>query len=217
MKCDIKIMGSPKRVDNINKMKDFLGLTDSDVFLDDRPNGGNALYTARHTWNLPFENDVTHRCVLQDDLEICEGFKPAIQRIIKAHPDKVICLYTSWNLKGMSAKSPYIKCIGDGVWGQAVILPKEIISKIFEWVDSINPNYPHDDVAIAEYARLHGIQILLTRWSLVQHLCPTKSLLGFSNRNKTSKTYIGRLNAENIFWESKEPMPSMKVKIVEVK
>ena len=66
-------MGSEKRKDNILKMKEFLNLSDSDIFLDDRPNGGHALYTARKTWELPFNDDTTHRCVLQDDLEVCDG------------------------------------------------------------------------------------------------------------------------------------------------
>ena len=218
MKCDIKIMGAPKRLGNISKMKSFLGLSDSDVFIDDRPNGGDAMYTARKTWTLDFAKGITHRCVLQDDLEICSGFKQAINRIVNKHPDCIIGLYTSRNISSFGTENPFIEVLGGGVWGQAVIIPKQIIPKIFEWVDSINPNYPHDDAAISEYARLHGVKVLLTRWSLVQHLCPTDSLLRYNNKQKVSKVYIGSLDAEYIFWESNAPMSKINIKsCVEVK
>lgn len=218
MKCDIKIMGSPKRAENIEKMKAFLGLSDADVFLDDRPEGGSAMYTARKTWALPFEEGVTHRCVLQDDLQICDGFRDSIQRIVNARPDCIIGLYTSRNISGLGTDSPYVEAVGGGIWGQAIIIPKNIIPKIFDWVDGINPNYPHDDAAISEYARIHGVKVLITRWSLVQHLCPSQSLLKYNNKNKVSKVYVGGLNAENIFWESKAPEAKFITKsCVEVK
>lgn len=218
MQCDIKIMGAPKRIENVRKMQAFLGLTDSDIFIDDRPNGGDAMYTARRTWELDFAQGITHRCVLQDDLEICAGFRQAINRIVNKHPDCIIGLYTSRNIAGFKTDTPFIEVLGGGVWGQAVIIPKQIIPKIFEWVDSINPDYPHDDAAISEYARLHGIKVLLTRWSLVQHLCPTDSLLRYNNKQKISKVYVGNLNADCIPWESDAPMPKISIKsCVEVK
>lgn len=212
MKCDVKIMGAPKRKEYVTQMKNALGLSDLDIFFDDRPNGGHAMYTARKAWNLPFKEDITHRCVLQDDLEVCNGFNQAIQRIVNAHPNCIIGLYTSRNISKMETDTPFVEVLGGGVWGQAIIIPRSIIPKIFEWVDSINPDYPHDDAAISEYARLHGVKVLLTRWSLVQHLCPTNSLLKYNNKQKVSKVYIGNLNAENIFWESKAPMPKISIK-----
>ena len=141
MKCDIKIMGSPKRILNIEKMRQSLGISIKDVFLDDRPNGGHAMYTARKTWNLPFADNVTHRCVLQDDLAICEGFVNSVQRIVNKHPDCIICLYNPLDperYKEMhESKNPYTKVIGCDLWGQAVIIPKNNISELFAWVDSI--------------------------------------------------------------------------------
>lgn len=208
MKCDIKIMGSPKRIGNIEKMRQKLGLSVTDIFLDNRPNGGHAMYTARRTWGLKFEEGVTHRCVLQDDLDICEGFEKAINRIVEQNPDCIISIYNP--MKPMNGKSPYIKIVGCDLWGQALIIPKDIIPKIFEWVDSINPDYPHDDVAIAEYARIHGVTVLATRDSLVQHLGHNTSLLGYNNKNKVSKVFLGDKSAETIEWESDEPMTVIK-------
>lgn len=207
MKCDIKIMGSPKRLENIMQEVYALGLDIcKDVFLDDRPNGGDALYTARKTWNLPFAEDITHRCVLQDDVQICEGFYEAIQKLVNLYPDAVISLYSS-RRDVMKCKNIVVEIVRGGSTAQALICPIGFAEKAFKWALSICDFYPHDDAAICEYARTHGVKILLTRVSLVQHLTPTKSLLKFNSAGKVAKNFIQ--SAEGIDWSTKGDIPKM--------
>ena len=44
-KVDIRIMASPKRAERVKLLVEKLGLNDSAVTWDDRPKGGDAMYT----------------------------------------------------------------------------------------------------------------------------------------------------------------------------
>lgn len=211
MKCDIKIMASPKRRDFVEEMVERLHLDiTKDVFFDDRTNPSGAMYTARRTWQLPFEDGVTHRCVLQDDVLTGKDFEQIIQRLVNTYPDEVFSLFCSRTaLADISKDGNYVEIGGCGVWGQGVIMPRLHIQPMFDWVDSINPDYPHDDTAIGEYAKTHGLRVLTTVPNLIQHNCPTASLLGYNNKNKTSKVYYPG-NVHSINWEYKaKKLPSI--------
>ena len=209
MKCDVRIMASPKRRAYVKGMLRQLGVDESIVTYDDRPQGGGAMYTARKTWLFPFGSGVTHRCVLQDDLEVAPGFLEAIGRIVGAYPEAIFTLFCpKIDLARLEARGPYCRIDGHGVWGQAVIIPKEHIAPLFAWIDRINPAFPHDDTAIGQYAELHDIPVMTTIPGLVQHCCPTESLLGFNNRKKVSKVYTGA-DASVIDWGRVEAPPSI--------
>ena len=156
MKCDVKIMACPKRKEWVEKEISLLGITENDVFFDDRPKGGSAMYTSMKTWNLPFENDVTHRLVVQDDIMPCKGIKEAIQRIVNTYPNDIISLHTmkfhDQYLRKYDQKIPYIVCKGNSLVGQALIIPRIYIPKIKIWINNLDKNYKADDAAIGEYA-----------------------------------------------------------------
>lgn len=212
MKCDIKIMASPKRRAYVEEMVERLHLDiDKDVFFDDRTDPKGAMYTARKTWLLPFEDEsVTHRCVLQDDVLTGKDFEHIIQRLVSTYPDEVFSLYCSRTaLVDMKKDGNYVEIAGCGVWGQGVIIPRKHIQPLFAWVDSINPDYPHDDTAIGEYAKFHGVRVLTTVPNLIQHNCPTASLLGYNNKNKVSKVFYPG-DVRSLDWEYKaNKLPSI--------
>ena len=205
-KCDIKIMASPKRYAYVLNMCMVLILDIAkDVFFDDRPIGGNAAYTSEKTWNLPFEDGVTHRCVLQDDLLICKKFEDFVNQIVNQKPNAVFSLFCPQS-KMVDYMDRYgipqlVKNKRGGVWGQAVIIPRFIVHDIYTWGNKIakenNAAVFHDDVLIGEYAVDHGIDVYIPIPNPIQHLAPVSSLLGFNNKNKTSKVFdmdAGKLN-----------------------
>ena len=66
------------------------------------------------------------------------------------------------------------------------------------------PNYIYDDGLYLMYCIEHGMPVYTTRVALLQHLCPSKSLLGYNNRQKVSKLWAGEDVFDRINWESRE-------------
>lgn len=196
VKCDIKIMASPKRYAYVLNLCKVLQLDiDKDVFFDDRPGGGNAAYTSEKTWSLPFEDGVTHRCVLQDDVLTCKDFRRALDQIISRKPDAVFTLFCpSGKLIEFRDKAEgpiFVKIRRGGMYGPAIVMPREYVSDVYSWGRRVSGGREilHDDVLFGEYALEHDVDIFTTVPSLVQHMCPDRSLLGYNNKGKISKVF----------------------------
>lgn len=206
MKCDIKIMASPKRYAHVLNTCKILGLDiDKDVFFDDRPSGGDAAYTSEKTWSLPFESDeVTHRCVLQDDVLCCKNFESVLNTIVNQYPEDMFSLFCPSSkmiaIKQRSNKPQFVNIKKCGVYGPAIVVPRNIISRIYVWGRLVagDSKIVHDDVLFGEYALEHRLRVLTTVPNLVQHLCPTQSLLGYGRESKVSKCFD--MEAGNLDW-----------------
>ena len=196
-KCDIKIMASPKRYAYVLNLCKILNLDiDKDVFFDDRPNGGDAAYTSEHTWDLPFEfDDITHRCVIQDDVIVCKNFERAINQIVECFANDIFSLFCPslkmFDIQKKSNEHQIVDIKRCGVYGPAIIMPRSIIYDVYLWGRKISDNAKiiHDDVLIGEYALAHGLHVYTTVPSLVQHAEPVRSLLGYGRESKVSKVF----------------------------
>ena len=207
MKCDIKIMASPARSANVANLCKKLGLVmTKDVFFDDRPNGGDAYYTSRKTFEMESRNNATHRCVLQDDVMVCNGFEHIVNELVRKRPNAFWTLFcSSMKLIEMRAKNPNIRIVKIkrcGMYGQAIIAPIGEIEKVYAWGEAIadGRKIVHDDVLFGEYALHHDMPVYTTLPGLVQHLAPTNSLLGFNNKGKVSKVFD--VNADRFSWNT---------------
>ena len=67
-------MATPKRKEMAETLCNKLGIPKENIIWDDRPNGGMPRYTAEKAWLSPFGKTITHRMVIQDDVEICQDF-----------------------------------------------------------------------------------------------------------------------------------------------
>ena len=200
VKVDIKIMGCHKRDEYIKAMLEKLGLDESIVCYDDRDGKGDAMYTARKAWLAPIPYGVTHRLVLQDDCLLCNDFVDIVHKIVEQYPNVFFSLLnTRVNPEDKKIDSPYIQIVGERMYGQAIIMPVKHIQKMFDWIDRLEKGYRHDDTAIGTYASVNGIKVLSTIPSLLQHLCPTDSLLGYNNEKKVSRVWIGE-DLSHIDW-----------------
>lgn len=172
MSVDIRIMASPRRYQNVSKLLDDLNLPEQAVTLDDRPNGGDAMYTARKAWSHPFTKDITHRCVIQDDVEVCENFIDIIKQIALVQPCSVISLINFITPRHYPSKNgtPYYQTTS--LSGVAIMAPIDIIKPFFEWCDKNQDHMfrQHDDLMITEYCRTHYINMLTVYPNIVQHL-----------------------------------------------
>ena len=179
-KYDIKVYGVKKREDNIRNTQKILGLSDDDIFFDDRPNGGTAFYTAKKTWNLPVPEGITHRICLQDDIELCDNFKEIVQQMIETHPNAIINLTASElglrdkddNFKFYKefslANTPYIKPIYST--GCALIIPVQYIKYIWEWCYQYGHEDTDEDVSIMYWARQYKIPYISVLPSIINHI-----------------------------------------------
>lgn len=178
MQFDIKLYGVEKRMPMIKNTANKLNLTAADIFLDDRPNGGDAFYTSKKALLAEPTFDITHRIVLQDDIEVCNNFKQIVMDIISTHPDKIIALFP-WDFyvkivtdknQELAKRTPYI-ANNKHVTGCGFILPYKYIQPYLSFAEQRknNRNF-YEDNAWFDWAMENNITILNTIPALIQHL-----------------------------------------------
>lgn len=203
-KVDIKIMAVKPRRKMVLSMCEKLGLSEEDcVIYDDRPYGGGTLYTCRKCWESPVPEDATHRLVLQDDVLLCDNFVEIMNEIVNTHPEFIFTLFCPrLRLEDAVSNSPYIIIKGCNTWGPGNMMPVSYIKPLFEFVDAeLGKDFLFDDGIYSWWAKREGIYIASTIPSTVQHLCPTSSTLGYNNKNKVSKVWIGE-DLSCVNWKS---------------
>ena len=173
--CDYKIMGIPKRMLNVARLCSKLGLTIEDAVIDHKQEG-NPMKTSRRAFTEPIPNGVTHRCVLQDDVDICEGFKELVNTLINRHPDAIFSLY-SRKRGNSNIPEGSIVSTGGRIWGPCVIIPIKYLDGIYDKYDSGYEGYIHDDGFYCGYAKWKKIPVLTTYPCAVK-LLDEESLLG---------------------------------------
>ena len=177
MKFDIKITGVHQRDQWINDLKKELNLKDTDVIYDDRPNGGNAIYTVEKAWMEPIPEGITHRLVIQDDVIVCNDFISIVNKMINAHPDAIFALfpnayrrYEQLNIF-KEINTPYIT--GKGFSGNAIILPVKYIEPCFKSLHiKCKDKFFNqiEDQVMHRWIKEHNIDIINTCPAIVQHI-----------------------------------------------
>lgn len=216
-KVDVKIMAVKPRRKMVLKMCEQLGLKEEDcVIYDDRPSGGGTLYTCRKCWNAPVKEGITHRVVLQDDLELCNDFIDIMNVIVNVNPEFIFTLFCPRvRFEHARNDSPYVIIKGWNTWGQGIMMPVSYVKPMFGFADrELGDDFPFDDGIYSWWAKEEKIWIATTIPSTVQHLCPTESTLGYNNKNKVSKVWRGR-DLSDVNWKSKTVSfsPSMPISV----
>lgn len=169
---DIRIMASPKREAMAKRLANILSLSTEQITWDDRPKGGDAMYTARKTWLHAMPEKATHRLVIQDDVIPCDNFVNICEQIIQAHPKAVFALTTfMYSIYAqMEQDTPYFP-VTSVFPACAIILPKEYIKPWIEWCDE--GNHPesalHDSHMIRLWCEEKYIQVLSTVPQIADH------------------------------------------------
>lgn len=169
---DIRIMAHPKRTDNVLQLLQKLSLPDSAVCWDDRPSGGDAMYTAKKAWTADVQREVTHRLVLQDDVEVSNNFPDVVCKAAKLHPWAVHTFITFERLDGYANPSgtPYYAV--DSVPGPAIMMPIRLVPRMISYCDAMKDAAigKHDDLLISEWCRRNHIKMIATSPCIVQHI-----------------------------------------------
>ena len=172
---DIKIVASHQREEMVENLREALGLTDQDIFYDERTETGNPYLAVKQTWLLPHEEGVTHRVVLNDDVQVCNGFKQIIEQMAQSHPDCAFSLFTMafdgdcYNDFISGLDSPYIRHDWS-MWGCAILLPIGIVEECFSYIDTVFGNDALESFGILSFLRHKQIPVLSTIPITVQHI-----------------------------------------------
>lgn len=169
MDVDVRIMAVKARKKNVKALLKALNLDEDAVTWDDRPEGGDALYTARKAWLSPWPKGCTHRVVLADDARVCKGFTGIVKKLAEICPDDI---FTLFHPSGLVEGGPIARVCSKMAFGVGIMLPRALIKPIFEF-----PIRKEDDMSVTFYACGHGLQVLTPMPSIVQHL-DEGSLLG---------------------------------------
>lgn len=207
---DIKIYGCHSRDENIKKCKDVLNLKDSDIIYDDRPKGGNAYYTFKKALTQPLEEGITHRLVLPDDMQLCEGFEEKLNFFVNKFPKKVLELFPFGYeaLPFLPKDTPYLRTFAPSACG--LVFPVQIINEMISWIESeylaktyLTVDTIIDDTAVMDWCGNFSMDMITTAPSLVQHIGDT-SLLGDFPVRRTRFFYddLTEDQKRSINWES---------------
>ena len=191
MKVKFVVIGVHERDKIIEEMKEQA--PHIEVFYDPVRNK-NCLARTLKVLNKEDVKDYTHICVMCDDLELCNNFEEIVSIMCEQFPEAIFSPYNSrLHFEDRKTTSPYILCKGGACYGQCIIVPTKYVSLINDWVARrCPPDYPHDDVAIGEFANDNNIQMFATIPCILQHKEPTNSTLKYNNKNKISKVYLGK-------------------------
>lgn len=150
------------------------------------------------------DGENTHVLIMQDDLELCDGFLEICSKIIEKYPSAIWTLFNS-RIKDSDKKNdtPYIKIVGCGCYGQAIIIPVSILEDMKKWCreNCYTNGVIWEDVAVGEYAKRKDVDVMSTIPSLVQHIGARSSLVGH-NFGMVSSVWKGRQKPLSENWDS---------------
>lgn len=202
IRLSVAIMGHPSRIENIEKLRDELSRsTEVHVQIDHDEEG--TWPTAKKCWQA-LDGKGSHALVLQDDVILCRDFYVGACRAIRHRPASSIAFYA--NQKSIEEAQEQGKSWArvSGVWGQAQCIPTSFIPPFLRFSE-VHPKPKEDckcdDWLLGEFLRLNKQHVWATVPSLVEHGAPNASLIGFSNKNKIARWFIGKdTSALSVDW-----------------
>ena len=171
----IKIVGVHERDAMITAMNNELRLPDADIVYDTREGGGYAFPILKQAWLAPYAEGETHRVVLNDDLEVCEGFHEICEQIAAAHPYCIVSFFSTYYNSSYcdeeiaALQTPYVTH-DRGIFGCAIMMPKDVAIECMSYTDEHYPGIKFESHAFHQFALERGIPVISTLPCLVQHL-----------------------------------------------
>ena len=176
-----------------------IGISDHHIHTDDRPNGGTPLYVAKKAWLTPTEEGETYRCVLQDDVKVCDGFYDKLNQLVERQPTGIFSLFPLAFLKRTDIGN---EKLNSGRWiipttcvsGCAVMMPVDYIHDC--WANAKEGEEADDERAIIEYLMKSKCGLYTTLPSIVQHIgteCLIKSATTNLHGNIRTPYFIDEL------------------------
>lgn len=167
-------MAHPSRKKNVEQILTALSLPETVVYWDDRKYGGDAMYTAKKAWTSPIPCGCTHRLVIQDDIEVCDGFLEIAEKVAEKYTTQIVSFF---HCEQYSNELRYVYT--NMLWGCAIMMPIQQIIECWDYIEHIQERpwfknaqdiIRYDDNCIVAWAAENQIPIINTVPSLVQHI-----------------------------------------------
>jgi len=134
--------------------------------------------TARRAWMAA---SGTHHMVVQDDVQLCEGFLELATAAIEARPDAAISFFGFAGKAIRAARDAGLSWVGiEGhATGAAVCLPSAWVGEWLRWCrDHVAEDYRHDDTRLQVWLAATGRTMWFTVPCLAEHLGDKTSISG---------------------------------------
>ncbi len=201
---DIRIMAVPERADVVDEIQRQAGVREDRTFWDTEHLGPRE--NAKRAWLFP--PSASHVMLLQDDIELCDGFVGICERMINAHPEAIISLFparftSQGSAKGYPQKGPYISV--RRLSGCGLIMPASWIPDcLASWRDDVLG----DDTQVEVWADKNDIPRLSTLPSTIQHRDMESA---FDPTRRLGGTAYFLKNPDWVNWDSRYVTPESNV------
>lgn len=154
------------------------------LVLDPDPTGPpSSVRAGRLAW-LAADDNFTHHLVLEDDVDLCDGFLDQLRLALAAQPEAVVSLHTactsrvsfSGRLASMRG-TPWAPVIGDYVPTVAAVMPRELATGFGAFIARQAQLSDHNDLLLKRYLQGAAVRRLVTVPNLSDHL-PFPSIEG---------------------------------------
>ncbi|MFJ7205758.1 NAD-dependent epimerase/dehydratase family protein [Streptomyces sp. NPDC098789] len=147
-----------------------------EVVVDPEPEGRpTALRVAPLSWDC-VAPDATHHLVLQDDVELADGFFAYVEQVAAAAGDEAVAFYAGWETRnGGVARlaaltgAPWAYALQEHVPCYALLLPADVARGYARFQAEDEPGWPYD-VVVQRYLNARGVPVRFCTPSLVQHM-----------------------------------------------
>jgi hypothetical protein len=136
----------------------------------------SPLKTSLHAWRA-VEPGATHHLVVQDDIDLSDGFLRRVRAGVQLFPDSAIAFYCNWNSANGAAVR--LAAAAGATWAEetgaeyfptlAMVLPSRHIDAYLEFAAPFAGLWRDDDEVVREFLVSRGIGAVLSVPSLVQH------------------------------------------------
>jgi hypothetical protein len=210
-------MTHPARVRQARDLRDQHPELNAIVVTD---SGRSSLGCAQAAWRA-VAPEATHHLVLQDDVELCEGFLDAVLAAVAIRPGDALALFTEWGSR--TAQLARIAAIRGATWAEAVdeyvpslalVLPAETARRFGRYQAS--EGVAADDVAMRAFLDETGMAAYVRVPNLVEHrdapsiagndeMGERRSVCYFTRASRTSLRTVAGLDVVPHFswWEGR--------------
>lgn len=214
------VMAHPDRRGMVDELVEKLDRPTMVVF-DPDPDGEPSCWrTAEAAWRAGLHDCgvSSHVLLLADDVTPCKDLIVGLERALRLRPNRAIAPYANnKRIEEARERGDSWVYVDGGLWGQAQLLPTAWIPAMLTWVstpDHFSKRYDHDvatmpgtwdDRRVVAFLDAIDEVPLATVPSLVEHRCPSESLVGHANKTRVARWFLGEdRSALEIDW-SKGP------------
>lgn len=162
--------------------------------------------TSRRAWKLATGDG--HTCVLQDDVIPCGSFVHTVEALVDARPDHCIYLYCPRKAAddALRAQGRWLR-VRDPLGSLGVVMPNEMAQRWLQWLSDVG--FEDDwhrsyDVRLKLWLMEHQIEAWCPVPSVVEHACPTSSLLsGHNHPRRVARQFVGaHVDGATVDWSA---------------